>query len=274
MLEYLLAVAGIIVSIALAWRFSTVPGLYWDTRTAVLIEEGRVALPGLKLLYLEEEIRNLAVTRVMLINLGRGPIRRDDLATQLPLQVRPKSGEVHMLNSQLLAVSTPAQTSAQLAVTFEKRNHRARIEFAYLNRGWGGVIQVVHTGTSSDAIEVVGDIVGVDRLRRLFPRRETGEKPLIRLSRSIGSALLTDSRGDLQRPDRSTVFSFTLFFVLFIAMCVGALAAGDYASGVVLGVMAAFFAPALFYAFRTRRLLKEFYEDLPQGARKSDAHGD
>ena len=54
-------------------------------------------------------------------------------------------------------------------MTLNKEKNCVPIEFDYLDEKHGVVIQLIHTGKTSDDIKVIGDIKGVKKLQNKFP---------------------------------------------------------------------------------------------------------
>ncbi len=61
---------------------------------------------------------------------------------------------------------TQTKNPANLFTVVLEKDSKARIRFDYIDRNEGAIIQLIHTGRSSDDIEFVGTIKGVGRLGR------------------------------------------------------------------------------------------------------------
>ena len=68
-----------------------------------------------------------------------------------------------ILDTKLLGTNHP---SSELAVNLSSDGSSALITFDYLDKGQGAVIQIVHTGITSDDISLSGDIKGAKPLKK------------------------------------------------------------------------------------------------------------
>jgi len=83
--------------------------------------------------------------------------------------------------------------STDFKVSLDRANDWIIIDFEYLNQHQGAVIEVIHTGLSSEDLQVVGDMKEVKSLIRLPPRtmRIVTALSLMRATAVIALGLLT-----------------------------------------------------------------------------------
>jgi hypothetical protein len=136
---------------------------YWSIRTATLIEGYGAMLSDLEVSFGGKTVENLAVSRIAFWNAGRDTIDAADIATANPLRIRTTNDAAEILDVKLIAANS-ASSGVGMALT-DARN--ARLTLAYLDRGQGAVFQVVHTGTRSSSLDLVGDIKGAAAIRQI-----------------------------------------------------------------------------------------------------------
>ncbi|HEV2805147.1 MAG TPA: hypothetical protein VGW57_09480 [Chthoniobacterales bacterium] len=201
-------VVGILIGVAVAYYFYRI-GLRvkepcFSMRSNNLIEGYSSRLTGLKVLFGDEGVETLTVTRLLFWNAGAETIDRNDIAPTNPLRI--EADTVSLLEARVLSRSSDSN-SFSCSVPEEKK--RSLLTFDYLDRDQGAVIQVVHTGTSSSDLRVLGDIKGAPKLTSrtidvfrlvLLPTSETFDRKL-------------------QPSTRRKVNAVVLFLVGIIALC-------------------------------------------------------
>jgi hypothetical protein len=73
-------------------------------------------------------------------------------------------GRGRILSTKLISTNNKA-SQPLLSASLER--DQAFLQFEYLDRGQGFVIQVIHEGTSSNDLDVKGAIKGVTRIRKI-----------------------------------------------------------------------------------------------------------
>lgn len=112
--------------------------------------------------YKGERVENFTVSAVLFFNRGVEALDGDDIARLNPLRIIGEN--CNILNSQVLAVNNP---SSGFTANFDKIRGTIDIAFDYLNHNDGAVVSIIHTGISSQNIDVVGDMKEVKGLRRV-----------------------------------------------------------------------------------------------------------
>jgi len=118
-------------------------------------------IESLEMSYRGKKIETATVTRVLFWNAGRETIHGTDMAEADPLTIRTKKG-CEILDARVTQMKKPAN---QFTVVLGQ-DSEVRIGFDYIDRNEGAVIQLIHTGRSSDDIQVLGTIKGVGTLAR------------------------------------------------------------------------------------------------------------
>lgn len=125
-----------------------------------LLRDTAEKIDGLEILFSGESIPNVTVTKLAIWNQGNDTINGDDIAHGDPLIIKSK-GDFIILDSKIIFIKNESnviklqeiETGKQIALLFD-----------YLDYGEGAVIQILHTGNSSEDIEFSGTVKGVGKV--------------------------------------------------------------------------------------------------------------
>jgi hypothetical protein len=135
----------------------------WAIDNTYLIRGFQSQISGLKVLFGNEPVEHLSLSRIAFWNNGGQPIRAEDITDSSPLRITAKKG-ADILDVNLLAAN---RKSNEFSIfSDDPEIEYVPITFVHLDKGNGGVIQIVHTGQSADSIKVEGDIIGVANLNK------------------------------------------------------------------------------------------------------------
>lgn len=136
---------------------------HWSIQTVNLFKDYSGTVAGLDIQYLGDKVRDLSVSKIVFWNHGALTIDLADLVPADRLRLETK-GKGRILSTKLISTNNKA-SQPLLSASLEK--DQAFLQFEYLDRGQGFVIQVIHEGTSSNDLDVKGAIKGVTRIRRI-----------------------------------------------------------------------------------------------------------
>lgn len=114
---------------------------------------------ALEMFYSGQRIENLTVTKIAFWNGGRETIYRQDIASAEPLIIQAKEG-CKILDAKIIYEKNPAN---QFSINICGSQSTVELQFDYLDKDEGVIIQVIHTGKSSKDIEITGIIKGAGR---------------------------------------------------------------------------------------------------------------
>jgi hypothetical protein len=154
----------------------------YSIKSVNVISDYASTYENLTVSYKDEKVENFTVSKVLFFNRGAEPIHREDIATLNHLKIVAKSGNI--LDTMVVHVNN---LSSDFKLDFDRANGCILLDFEYLNQHQGAVIEVVHTGLSSQDIDVIGDLKGVKSLKKLSQSSLTNFPPL---NRSITIAIL------------------------------------------------------------------------------------
>ena len=107
-------------------------------------------------------VKALTITKFAFWNAGTETINRQDIVKDNPLSLRAKSG-VTILSVTVIDRTIPFN---KLECGLNRERTEATITFDYLDHNEGALIQIFHSGTGNDDIQLEGTIKGARSIRR------------------------------------------------------------------------------------------------------------
>jgi hypothetical protein len=160
-----LAVVGLIASYYFYKKSIRIKEPVYSIKSTNVISDYASIYENLTVSYKNKKVENFTVSKVLFFNKGAETLNRDDIAKLNPLRIAITSGNI--LDTVVLQVNNP---SSDFNVSLDRLSGSVIIDFEYLNQHQGAVIEVVHTGLSSEDIGVVGDMKEVNGLKGIPPR--------------------------------------------------------------------------------------------------------
>lgn len=157
---------------------------------------------GVSFRYRDREVDTLTSSAVAIWSAGNRTIEGSDITSAEPLAIEAVS-PTRILDARIAYVHSRATSfAAELATD----GSRVTLRFDYLDTGDGGVLQVLHTGASSDCIAVVGRIkgAGAPARRSVLPGLVTNPTP----------RRLTPHSGRKSSGSRGSLAVVGLFYIL------------------------------------------------------------
>lgn len=158
-LSLFLALLGIVLAIIFFIRGRRTKEPRYTIRSTNLMRDFTSRLEALEMTYAGERISNLTATKLAFWNNGKDTINGSDIAAADPLMVKVNDG-YKILDSSVLYAKNAAN---QFSINHSDDGLHVLIQFDYIDADEGGVIQLLHTGKSSDDIEVCGTIKGAGK---------------------------------------------------------------------------------------------------------------
>lgn len=151
----ILSIVGIIATIYFAKKSRKEKDPKYFLRTHNLIRDFSNQLKALEINYAGQTISNLTVTRIFFWNNGMDTIDKVDIAEASPILIKMKN-DYKILSAKVLYTKNATNRFSIL----QHPDESILINFDYLDKNEGGVIQILHTGQSSNDIELLGAIKG------------------------------------------------------------------------------------------------------------------
>ena len=192
-----------------------------------LIRDFAARLEGLDIRYRGQPISTLTVTKVAIWNKGSETIKSEDIASSDPLRISILGGEI--LDIEVIQTTKPSNLF-KVAMGSEDE---ALVRFEYLDKNDGGVVQLLHTGSSPAKVRVLGAIIGAGTVKVPLLLQEAPEPPqvILRIVRAqnftfkmsavmmVAFAIAAFFSSDPKRgPEFFFLLLFAALFVLFDAM--------------------------------------------------------
>ena len=115
----------------------------------------------LEIKYSNQEIKNFTITKIVFWNNGRETINKEDVVNADPISIHIKDG-YNILDKEIIGKN---ENTNNFSLEDSADKSSFNIEFDYIDKHNGIVIQILHTGKSSDDIEFCGRIKGVGKTR-------------------------------------------------------------------------------------------------------------
>jgi hypothetical protein len=129
---------------------------WWTIHSTNMIKGFAKKVQNLEIKFAGKEVENLTVSKIYFWNAGRETINTADISEADPLRIVARN-DAQILDVKVLKENKPA--SRFLVSTNAERN-QYYLSFDFLDKDWGAVIQVIHTGVKSADVGVVGSIRG------------------------------------------------------------------------------------------------------------------
>ncbi|MBP2029909.1 hypothetical protein J2755_000843 [Methanohalophilus levihalophilus] len=176
---YIIGIVGIII--AIKSRKEKRPS--YSTRSFNIIDSSISKFESLNILYSDEQIENLTVSKLIFWNKGRETIDGSDITPAEPLFIVPKKN-CKILDAKIIDSKEPANNFSLEKIADEKG---FQLKFDYVDKDEGIIAKIVHTGTSGEDFEIIGKIKGagspkyteVNRTPLKYPRLSYRQSQLL-----------------------------------------------------------------------------------------------
>ena len=216
LLSFLIAIIGVITAVFYYYRGKKVKSPCYAIRSFNIAKDLVSKIESLEMLYDGKPIKNLTVTKIAFWNAGRDTINREDIPTTEPLIIRINE-ECKILDAKIHSIKNLAN---QLSISTSEDQLSSNINFEYLDRGDGGVFQLIHTDINDENIEVHGLIKGAGSpIKKNIPNLKlfSSKKKYPRIALSIllfGLPLIQIAKFILN-PEEGDIFATLIFIVVY-----------------------------------------------------------
>lgn len=184
-------IIGVIVAVYFHRRGQRLKKPCWTIKTNNLIQDYSSELSKLRVLYEKEEVEDISTSKIIFWNEGKETINSDDIPKAAPLKIEAKNNAI-LLETDVLQSNNKAN---RFSVIPEDDKRSVQLSFDYLDHGNGAVIQVIHTGTTSDDLKLTGDIKGVKTIEKKVPEIRTAKTTLDLVINVIGCLMFLTLSG-------------------------------------------------------------------------------
>lgn len=154
---------GVIITI----RYKTKKRLFYSVTGINLIEDYSDKLDGLEMKYRNEKVKTLTVTKIAIWNSGNTTIRKEDVVQTEKLRI-VVPGSYNILDFEIIQTNEPTN---EFILTRDKdiseSINEVILEFNYVDRKQGCVIQILHDNPDYSVLSLKGKIIGIDKVKRI-----------------------------------------------------------------------------------------------------------
>ena len=175
-LGFILGVISIVLAFVFYKKSIRAKEPCWSIRNINLVRGFGSTIQDLEIFYKKQEVENLSVSKIIFWNNGSETLNFSDISQTNILKIIPAKESVKLLDTKILSANSETSQFAS-----EINNNEALLRFDYLDQGQGALIQVFHTGTSSQDLILKGAIKGVSKLKRIAIRQPLLPLPLPRI---------------------------------------------------------------------------------------------
>lgn len=158
--SFFIAIVGIILAIGFYLKSRRLKIPCYSIRSINVVQDLISKFESLEIRYAGDAIENLTVTKLAFWNWGKETINSSDIASADPLLVRATEG-YKILEAKVIYANNPAN---QFSIIDHEDKTAVSLNFDYLDKNEGAVIQIIHTGTTNDHIQVTGTIKGAGKM--------------------------------------------------------------------------------------------------------------
>lgn len=149
-----------------------------------LVKNFKYNIESLEMLHKGEKIENLTVTKLAFWNAGRETINNQDIVTIDPPRIIIKD-EGEILDAKIIDINNP---SNNFSIDISKEKNSILLNFDYIDKNDGIILQILHTNLSPKSLELIGKIKGsIYSKKKIIPKKSISLKQFLL---SIGPILL------------------------------------------------------------------------------------
>lgn len=118
----------------------------YRVNTYEIVRAGENMIPQFQMSYGEHPIRNLTVSRFVIWNSGNKLLNHSDIVEEKPLSITSSDKEAEILDASIIKRS---EESNKFVIN-KKENRCVELEFDYMDKKDGVIVQILHTGSIND----------------------------------------------------------------------------------------------------------------------------
>jgi hypothetical protein len=146
---------GIILAIIFYIKSKKIRQPIYRTRSINLVKENTSKIKSVSILYNENRINNLSVAKIAIWNAGKETINSTDVAKKDKFRIEIDDG-YEILDYELLYQKNPINDFKLTKIS----DKILEIDFDYFDKDEGIIIQIYHTATTEDSLNVKGTLKG------------------------------------------------------------------------------------------------------------------
>lgn len=162
LIAFICTVASVILAIYFYYKSIKKKKPTYTVRNINIINESIKYLNSIHISFYNYKIDNLSISKIALWNAGKDTINHTDIAKNDKIRIVIDS-KYEILDCSILYQKNPANS---FEISISKNKKEIIINFDYFDYNEGIVIQLFHTGSSSQDLEIAGSIKSVKSFKR------------------------------------------------------------------------------------------------------------
>jgi hypothetical protein len=229
-IEYVIALILTLIGIRLAVKYNREKLPFYSMRGFNLMKDYSSNLKNLEVLYERNKIDNLSITNLIFWNAGRETINNSDIVSSDPLRLIC-NGSGKFLDAKIIYSNNPSNKFQHVINEDKTLIH---INFDYMDKNDGLILQLLHTDIEPDNIEFSGRIKGAGKPKRKIISKSTSSAKSLILNLTAPVLLITMIIAFLlflffkdfemfEIEIKSKIFYFYIFFILLSTVIIATL---------------------------------------------------
>lgn len=162
-----ITILSVILAISFYYKSKKIKKPLYALRSLNLVRDFASRVAPLEIRYSGQKVENVTVTTVAFWNGGNETMNGSDVATTDPISFRVKN-DFRILEAIVVSMQ---DASNKIDLTRSRDERSVRLDFEYLDRNQVAVLQVIHTGKSSNDITISGTVKGAGKPERALASR-------------------------------------------------------------------------------------------------------
>ncbi len=162
LISLLLGLLGILLSFYFYFKSIKNRIPIYVIRTINLVKEKIQKIDTVKIMYSNREINNLSISKIAIWNDGKETINKNDVANSSPIKININNN-FNILDAEILYQKNNAN---DFKIEIEDNKKCINLTFDYFDFEEGVILQIYHTGNSSEDLNLSGTIKSVKKIIR------------------------------------------------------------------------------------------------------------
>jgi hypothetical protein len=163
---WIFGILSIIVSVFLYFMSKSAVNLVYSRKSENIVSDLESRNAELEVQFRGKKIPNFTSTKILLVNTGKGMLDKIQIAKNNPIKITGTS-EIEILDSKIIYEKETAN-QISLLEEFENGKKLYSINFDYISKDEGCIIQVFHNGKSPKDILIEGKIKGYGKIKQFY----------------------------------------------------------------------------------------------------------
>ncbi|PQJ78275.1 hypothetical protein [Polaribacter porphyrae] len=146
-----LGLLGIILAIYFYYKSKKKKKFYYLIDSYNIISNDAKEVNNLEVFHKKNKISTLTISKILIWNSGNTPVFKKDL---------PKKNKISISSEKIFDFSLMYNSDYDSGLTLEKNKSSINVDFDYIEANKGFIIKLIHSGESSDSVEISCKIIG------------------------------------------------------------------------------------------------------------------